>query len=220
MPMNFDSSKPPAALFDLDGVVIDTEKQYTLFWDMIGRQYLHHPDFGKLIKGGTLVHMFEEFFSELKDKQDEISAALDDFEAKMEMPYIDGFQDFFRGLKANGWKTAIVTSSSREKMKSVYKKIPERHTMFDKILMAEMFSRSKPEPDPYLLGAEIFNLPVSNCLVFEDSVNGFKSAKNAGMKLVGLTTTNPETVAAAYSDMVINNFFEISPEKALEILKS
>ncbi len=218
--MTFDSSMPPAALFDLDGVIIDTERQYTLFWDMIGRQYLHHPDFGKLIKGGTLVHIFEEFFSELKDKQNEISAALDDFEAKMEVPYINGFKDFFQSLKKAGWKTAVVTSSSAGKMKSVYKKIPEIQTMFDKILTAEMFSKSKPDPDPYMLGAEIFNLPRTNCLVFEDSVNGFKSAKSAGMKLVGLTTTNPENIVSRYADLIINDFYEISAEKALEILKN
>lgn len=218
--MTFDSSMPPAALFDLDGVIIDTERQYTLFWDMIGRQYLHHPDFGKLIKGGTLVHIFEEFFSELKDKQNEISAALDDFEAKMEVPYINGFKDFFQNLKKAGWKTAVVTSSSAGKMKSVYKKIPEIQTMFDKILTAEMFSKSKPDPDPYMLGAEIFNLPRTNCLVFEDSVNGFKSAKSAGMKLVGLTTTNPENIVSRYADLIINDFYEISAEKALEILKN
>lgn len=218
--MTFDSSMPPAALFDLDGVIIDTERQYTLFWDMIGRQYLHHPDFGKLIKGGTLVHIFEEFFSELKDKQNEISAALDDFEAKMEVPYINGFKDFFQSLKKAGWKTAVVTSSSAGKMKSVYKKIPEIQTMFDKILTAEMFSKSKPDPDPYMLGAEIFNLPRTNCLVFEDSVNGFKSAKSAGMKLVGLTTTNPENIVSRYANLIINDFYEISAEKALEILKN
>lgn len=218
--MTFDSSMPPAALFDLDGVIIDTERQYTLFWDMIGRQYLHHPDFGKLIKGGTLVHIFEEFFSELKDKQNEISAALDDFEAKMEVPYINGFKDFFQSLKKAGWKTAVVTSSSAGKMKSLYKKIPEIQTMFDKILTAEMFSKSKPDPDPYMLGAEIFNLPRTNCLVFEDSVNGFKSAKSAGMKLVGLTTTNPENIVSRYADLIINDFYEISAEKALEILKN
>lgn len=216
--MASDAFTKPAALFDLDGVVIDTEKQYTLFWDMAGRRYLHQEDFGRLVKGGTLTQIFSDFFSHLKDKQEEIRKALDDFEANMEMPYIAGFHRFFDSLKKDGWKTAVVTSSSAEKMKSVYKKLPEIQTLFDKILTAEMFTASKPAPAPYLLGAEVFGLPRENCVVFEDSVNGLKSAKSAGMTLVGLTTTNPAETVAAFADLVVPDFCGLTPEKVRAVM--
>ena len=68
-----------AALFDLDGVVFDTESQYTLFW---GEQFrLYHPDKTGLehkIKGQTLVQIFDAWFSDMKDEQSKIVASLDE----------------------------------------------------------------------------------------------------------------------------------------------
>ena len=58
-----DKTKTKAALFDFDGVVMDTESQYTIFWNEIGRQY--HPeikDFGLIIKGQTLTQIYDKHF--------------------------------------------------------------------------------------------------------------------------------------------------------------
>lgn len=217
--MAFDSSFPPAALFDLDGVIIDTEGQYTLFWDMIGRQYLRQVDFGAKIKGETLQHIFAEHFGALQAEQPGIRAALDDFEAKMDMPWVPGFRAFHRSLQAAGWKTAVVTSSSAGKMNSVYRKLPEIPRMFDQILTAEMFPRSKPAPDPYLLGAGTFGLPSGNCLVFEDSINGLKAGRAAAMRVVGLATTNPAETVSRYADITLADFTAFDAEKALAVLR-
>ncbi len=218
--MAFDESLNPAALFDLDGVIIDTEGQYTLFWDMIGRQYLRRVNFGAEVKGKTLKRIFADCFASTPaDAKNEIAKAMEDFEAKMEMPYIAGFKEFFADLAQSGWKTAIVTSSNEKKMKSVYRKLPELLEMFDKIFTAEMFTESKPAPDPYLIAAAGFSLPASNCLVFEDSISGLISGKSAGMKTAGLATTNPAETVAKYADIVLPNFAGFTAEKALLLLK-
>ena len=54
-----------AALFDLDGVILDTESQYTIFWENIGLEYLGKAGFGTLIKGQTLTNIFENHFSKM-----------------------------------------------------------------------------------------------------------------------------------------------------------
>lgn len=202
-----------AALFDLDGVVFDTEPQYTDFWGMIGRSYL--PDVNEFeykIKGQTLVQIFEEWFPENENLQSEIVKALNDFEANMRYEYVAGLLDFLRMLKSYSVKTAIVTSSNLPKMQNVYAQHPHFKELFDAILTSEDFDESKPSPDCYLKAAAKLNTNVKDCVVFEDSINGVKSGVNAGMKVVGLSTTNPESVLASLCDIVIPNFESVGIE--------
>ena len=219
--MAFDESLKPAALFDLDGVIIDTEGQYTLFWDMIGRQYLRWPAFGAEIKGKTLKRILADYFSDRSaETRAEIAALMEDFESKMAMPYIAGFEEFLASLAQGGWRAAVVTSSNERKMDKVYKNLPELKGMFEKIFTADMFTDSKPAPDPYLIAARGLGLPASNCIVFEDSISGLISGRSACMKTVGLATTNPAEVVARYADAVIPDFTAFTPDNALSLLKS
>lgn len=202
-----------AALFDLDGVVFDTEPQYTDFWGKIGRRYL--PDVNEFeykIKGQTLVQIFEEWFPENKNLQSEIVKALNDFETNMRYEYIAGLVDFLTILKSYSVKTAIVTSSNLPKMQNVYAQHPQFKELFDVILTSEDFDESKPSPDCYLKAAAKLNTNVKDCVVFEDSINGVKSGVNAGMKVVGLSTTNPVSVLASLCDIVIPNFESVGIE--------
>ena len=149
-----------AALFDLDGVVFETESQYSIFWGMIGREYHPEiPDFEYRIKGQTLVQIYDKYFSEdsvfahikgytdVKSEQDKITTRLNEFEKNMSYPYITGFEDFIKDLKQNGVKCAVVTSSNIQKMLNVYKQHQEFKGYFDRVLTSEDFAKSKPDPD-------------------------------------------------------------------------
>ena len=70
----------------------------------------------------------------------------------MDYDYIPGVLDFIADLRRNHVQMAVVTSSNDQKMAAVYRARPEVRTMFDRILTAEMFTRSKPAPDCFLLG--------------------------------------------------------------------
>jgi HAD hydrolase, family IA, variant 3 len=78
--------------------------------------------------------------------------------------------------------------------------------MFDRVLTSEDFTASKPDPAPYLKGAECFNLSPSLCVGFEDSFNGLKSVRSAGEFTVGLATTNPAEAIRPYADVVIPDY--------------
>ena len=136
----------------------------------------------------------------------------------MKLPFVLGAKDFVQDLRQKGIKTAIVTSSDSSKMESVYNKIPEFKSMFDKILTAEMFEKGKPNPDCYLLGAKLFNAKIENCIVFEDSFHGLQAGRCANMKVVGLATTNPKEKIIDKADVIIEDFSNISIEKLLEDL--
>lgn len=211
-----------AALFDLDGVVFDTEPQYTVFW---GSQCkLYHPDQPALeqkIKGQTLTQIYEKYFDkELKDEQKIITARLDKFEQTMNFEYISGFEEYVRDLRYKGIKTAVVTSSNDKKMQAVYKKHPEFKSIFDAILTADDFTKSKPDPQCYINAAKIFGLNQDECIVFEDSFNGLKSGRAAKMAVVGLSTTNSADSISEFADAVIDDYKGVDYEKTCNIITS
>ena len=128
-----DTTKTIAALFDFDGVIMDTETQYTVFWDEQGRKYLNEEDFGRRIKGQTLTQIYEKYFSDLPEAQQEITAGLNIYEKSMSYEYIPGVEAFIADLRKHGAKIAVVTSSNEEKMQNVYNAHPEFKGMVDRI---------------------------------------------------------------------------------------
>ena len=122
-----DKTKTIAALFDFDGVVMDTESQYTIYWNEVGRIY--HPEmenFGLLIKGQTLVQIYDRYFKGMDAAQAEITAGLNKFESEMKYEYVPGVADFMKELRNNGVKIAIVTSSNEKKMANVTEFLRQR----------------------------------------------------------------------------------------------
>ena len=197
-----------AALFDLDGVVFDTEPQYTVFWGSQCRLYHpEHPGLEHEIKGSTLTQIYDRWFSgPLAGEQAVITERLNDFEAQMQFEYIGGFEQLIADLHAHGVKTAVVTSSNQPKMESVYRAQPGFRQLFDAILTSEDFEHSKPHPDCYLKAAARFGAAPEECIVFEDSFNGLKSGRAAGMKVVGVATTNTAEAIVALSDIQITDY--------------
>ena len=209
-----------AVLFDFDGVIMDTESQYTLFWDEKGKK--HHPEipnFGHHIKGQTLTQLYEHYFLQPEGLQSQITRELNEFETKMEFHFIPGVVDFMKELREKGVKTAIVTSSNDKKMANAYRAHPELKDMVDYILTADMFTHSKPHPECFLLGAEKCQVPVSNCIVFEDSFHGLEAGNRAGMKVIGLATTNPASAILDKADLVISDFVGFTHEKMITVLE-
>ena len=180
-----DTTKTIAALFDFDGVIMDTETQYTVFWDEQGRKYLNEEDFGRRIKGQTLTQIYEKYFSDLPEAQQEI--------------------------------TAVVTSSNEEKMQNVYNAHPEFKGMVDRILTGEMFARSKPAPDCFLLGMEIFGATPENSYVFEDSFHGLQAGMTSGATVIGLATTNTREAITGKAHYIIDDFSEMTFEHLLAL---
>ena len=201
-------SQLKAALFDLDGVVFDTEPQYSIFWGSQCRLYHpEHPGLEHEIKGQTLTQIYDQWFSgELLKEQPIITQRLNEYEAQMHYDYIDGFEQLIADLHAHGVKTAVVTSSNLPKMQAVYRYQPQFRQLFDAILTSEDFERSKPDPDCYLKAAARLGAQTDECIVFEDSFNGLRSGRAAQMAVVGLATTNPVDSIRELSDIQISDY--------------
>lgn len=214
-----DTTKTTAVLFDFDGVIMDTETQYSIFWHKVGVDYVGMEDLESRVKGQTLTYIYDTFFAGKADEQREITAALNRFEQEMDYDYIPGVLDFIADLRRNRVKIAVVTSSNDQKMTAVYRAHPEVKTMFDRILTAELFAHSKPAPDCFLLGMEVFGTTSDSTYVFEDSFNGLKAGMASEATVIGLSTTNPREAIAPLCHCVLDDFKGFTYDKMLQVHK-
>ena len=195
-----------AVLFDLDGVIVDTEGQYSRFWKQIGAEYLPGvPDFAPAIKGRTLTQIYDTYFPDAADR-DAITERLYAFERQMDFPYIAGAREFLEALRAKGVPTAIVTSSNCDKMACLYACHPEIKNLVTAVLTAEDARRSKPAPDCYLAAAERLGVEIGKCLVFEDSPGGLAAGRASGALVAGVCTSLAAAEIEPLCDMYIEDF--------------
>ena len=195
-----------AVLFDLDGVIVDTEGQYSLFWKQIGEEYMPGmPDFALAIKGRTLTQIYDTYFPDTADRA-AITERLNAFERQMDFPYIAGAREFLEALQAQGVPTAIATSSNCDKMACLYARHPEIKNLVTAVLTAEDARRSKPAPDCYLAAAERLGADISKCIVFEDSPSGLAAGRASGAFVIGVCTSLAATEIEPLCDMYIEDF--------------
>lgn len=209
--------KKKTLLFDFDGVVVDTESQYTVFWNKMGKEYLDIDNYGLKIKGQTLDNIQEHYFSDKSDSFSKIVKALHVFHENLSFDYIKGFESFQKRVSTD-FNTAIVTSSDLLKMAKAIKAHPELEQTFDKIFTAEDTSKSKPDPECYTIGMAYFNSRKEDTIIFEDSFSGLESARRSGAKVVGLATTNSADTIKDLSDLVIKDFDNLSLEAINNLL--
>lgn len=188
-----------AALFDLDGVLVDTEGIYTEFWNKLGAEYGKPATFAFDIKGTTLSNILTTHFPD-QNTQQEISRKIEDFEAHMEYRLFPGVERFLASLRERGVKCAIVTSSDDKKMASLALQLPHLATSMDTVVTGSDVTRSKPDPEGYLLAAKRLGIDPAQCVVFEDSLQGLEAGHRSGAKVVGLTTTNTYEKVSAIAD--------------------
>lgn len=209
-----------AALFDLDGTLIDTEGQYSIFWNGIAKQYYPDiPDFANRIKGTTLAQIFETYFPQ-KAVQAQLIAKLKELESSMDFTPYPGVVDFIAELKTEGIKTAIVTSSGRVKIQSFQAAYPEFVSMFDRILTAEDFSASKPDPDCYLKAAAALGCGIDECVVFEDAFTGLQAGMSSGMCTIGLPTTNSREAIEGKCHYILDSWVGFTTSALRNILNN
>ena len=174
-------------LFDMDGLVLDSEILYSRFWreacrfygyDMSFQQSLRMRSLGRELGQQVLNEFFgpEIDYTVIRNKRLELMEAFVEENGVAVKPGIFELMDY---LKRNGIATAITSSSPMDRIENHL----SRHglyTAFDKICSGYGVPRGKPEPDIYLQGAAVLGLNPENCLALEDSHAGILSAYRAG----------------------------------------
>lgn len=199
-------------LFDLDGVLIDTESIYSTFWDGIDRRFPTGIDrFSLYIKGTTLPSIMTHFPDE--DVRRQIMEALERFQYSMSYPLYDDTLDFLDMLAEAGLKLAINTSSDPYKMGRLYAEHPGFRDRFDAVIDASNVTRSKPDPQGYIMAAHALGLEPCQCVVFEDSLQGLAAGAASGAKVVGVATTYPAGSLMPPADVVISRLSEMTLDR-------
>lgn len=191
-----------AALFDLDGVLIDTEPVYTRIWSNIEKRFpTGKANFAQIIKGSTLPKILATYFR--PEDHAAIVAMLEEAEETMDYPLFPDTVPFLQRLRNAGIPAAIVTSSNDKKMNRLFAMYPGFRDYFESVITDSRVRHSKPDPEGYLLGASDLRTDPADCVVFEDSINGLRAGRAAGCTVVGLTTTNPADSLTGLADIVV-----------------
>lgn len=205
------------ALFDLDGVLIDSEGTYSVFWGAEGRKY--HPEipqFDMRIKGSTLPRILADYFPD-PELSAKVKSEIDAFEATMTFPLFPGVMELLADLRRHAIPAAIATSSGTAKMQRLFSEHPELASYFDAVITSDDVVRSKPDPQCYLLGAQRIGVDIRRCFVFEDSLNGLAAGMASGATVVGLATTLPASSLGGRAHLIVDSIADLSVDRLLAI---
>ena len=218
-------SQYKAILFDLDGVIVETAHFHYLAWKRLANEKLNSDfthEFNETLKGISRMESLDLILQNA-DKEIDIDTKLEYATLKNEWylelvskmtpaDILEGVPAFFQQVKAANLKIGLGSVSKNARM------ILERVGLindFDVIIDGTKISRSKPDPEVFLKGAEELGFLPEQCIVFEDAVAGIEAAKRANMKAIGIGKSEILTKA----DIVFENFVGMNLEAILQKLQ-
>ena len=203
-----------ACLFDLDGVLVDTAIYHFQAWKILGENFNYQltEEQNEQLKGVSRVESLNRILNWasytateeqkeiwLKEKNDNYLQLITHMNPSEILP---GVVDFLGQIKADGYKIALGSASKNAEI------ILEKTHLtpwFDVIIDGNKVSKSKPDPEVFLKGAEGLGLLPSECIVFEDAQAGVEAAIAGGMKVIGIG----EASVLGDANKVIPNFVGI-----------
>lgn len=205
-----------AAIFDWDGVVIDSSRQHERGWELLAAEQgrVLPPDWFKASFGMRNDRVIGELLGWTRDAD-----AIHRLSLRKEELYRDlirrdriqplpGVVEWLGALRDAGVPCAIATSTPRVNLDCVMDLLDLR-VYFATAVTAEDVSHGKPHPEVFLTAAARLGAPPARCVVFEDAHVGIEAAQAAGMKVVGVATTHPaETLTDA--DRVVQRLDELT----------
>lgn len=211
--------KVESVIFDMDGVLFDTESIYLKVWKNVFKKYgykMTKDIYSQVIATGreNVKKVFlREFGEELPIEKMYVEKDLALKEEIEKNVYIkEGAVEILTYLKSKNYKVALATSSDRERMNKQLEKASIRK-YFDEIVCKDEVENTKPNPEIYLKVADKLNVNPKNCLVIEDSLAGVKAAYKANMKVLHVEDLKKaDNEIKKYCYKSFNNLLEIKEE--------
>lgn len=211
-------------IFDMDGVIVDTEPVH---------RYAYFQQFAEL-KIDVTEEMFTSFtgnstrntFQKVKDifqldhdVEDMIQRKRnifnDAFDKKADLELLTGVEILIKDFHQKGMQLILASSASKVTIERVFNRF-KLHDYFTHIVSGEDFPKSKPHPAIFEHAASLSIAPKEHCIVIEDSTNGIKAAKAAGIFCVAYNSFHSKDQDLSEADVVINHFNEINFEKVTQ----
>ncbi|MCR5015350.1 MAG: HAD family phosphatase [Ruminococcus sp.] len=207
-------TKIRGAVFDMDGLMVDTEKLYLRYWKEASAAFGYDMQNEHVYSIRSLARKYsipklKSFFGEDFPTEDVRKRRTELINAHIEKYGIDvkkGLFELLDYLKKHGVKLAVATATPRERALYCLGKISARD-YFDAVICGDMIESGKPDPDIYLTAARELGLPPEQCAALEDSPNGIRAAHSAGCQAImipDMTPPDEETaplLSAVYDDL-------------------
>lgn len=205
-------------IFDMDGVIVDTEPvHHYAFIEHFKQLNLDiTPEVYASFTGNSTKNVYERLKS-MFNLEHEIAHLVDEkrtifneaFDKKEDLFLLEGVEDLIKDLHSNGMQLILASSSANVTINRIFTRFG-LHNYFTHIVSGEDFPKSKPHPAIFLKAAELAQTPIENCIVIEDSTNGIKAAKAAGIYCIGYDSFHSKMQDYSLADEVISNFSEIN----------
>ena len=216
--MSMDKNNIKAIIFDMDGVLVDSEPIHEKAEIETCREFgIEVP---KSEWDNFRGKKLEDIFSYASQKygtgqeliEDMIKRKIETYLTYVlrEMQIVPGVYDFLERLKNdNRYEYALTTSGRKIQQEKILEKF-NLTDFFQIMITADDVTNGKPHPEPYVITVSRLNMQPEKCLVIEDSDNGILSAKAAGCQACGITTTfSRDSLESVGADMVVADFFEL-----------
>ncbi len=212
-------------IFDMDGVIVDTEPvhRYAYFKQFDELNIPVTEDMYTSFTGFSTRNTFQklkEIFVIEQEVEDLIQRKRtifnDAFDSKADLELLEGVENLIKDLYQNGMQLILASSASKVTIERVFSRF-NLHEYFTHVVSGEDFPKSKPHPAIFEHAASLSIAPKENCIVIEDSTNGIKAAKAAGIFCVGYNSIHSEAQDLSEADFVINHFNELGFEAVTNI---
>ena len=204
-------------IFDMDGVIVDTEpvhryayfKQFQeLNIDVTEEMYTSYTGFSTRNTFQRLKEVFtiEQEVEDLIQRKRTIFN--DAFDNKEDLELLEGVEQLIIDLHRNGMQLILASSASKVTIERVFSRF-KLYDYFTHLVSGEDFPKSKPDPAIFEHAVTLSIAPKMNCIVIEDSTNGIKAAKAAGIFCVGYNSIHSEAQDLSQADLIVNHFNEL-----------
>ena len=207
-------------IFDMDGVIVDTEPvhRYAYFQQFSELQIEVTEEMFTTFTGYSTRNTFQkvkDIFQLQHDVEDMIQRKRtifnDAFDNKEDLELLEGVEDLIKEFHAKGMQLILASSASKVTIERVFSRF-KLHDYFTHIVSGEDFPKSKPHPAIFEHAASLSIASKNNCIVIEDSTNGIRAAKAAGIFCVAYNSFHSKDQDLSEADVVINHFTEINFE--------
>jgi HAD superfamily hydrolase (TIGR01509 family) len=205
-------------IFDMDGVIVDTEPvHYHAYQQHFKKLDIHVPDeMYATFTGNSTKNVYQrlkEYFAleEEVEKLVAIKRALfnDAFDTKEDLFLLEGVEALIRDLQGNGMQLILASSSAKVTIDRIFRRF-DLYRYFSHIVSGEDFPKSKPDPAIFVEAVRLSGEMTEGCVVIEDSTNGIKAAKTAGIYTIGYDSANSRMQDLSLADMVVTRFDELN----------
>lgn len=207
-----------AVLFDMDGVIVDTEplhhKAYYMMFDAFNIEVstsLYESFTGQSTKG--ICKQLCAHFNLDNDPEELVQTKRNNFTKLFHedpsLELIDGVFDLIKNYHANGIILVLASSASMFTINNVFKRFELDSYFIAKFSGADL-KASKPHPEIFEKAARASGFQRNECMVIEDSTNGIKAAKSAGIYCIAYNSENSKNQDYSLANRIINDFKSIS----------